>query len=69
VSFYASTGLSKEQVGGEWRCFVDDEQVGVQQGYVSVLTAAHDSDFYGGWVTANLKGKMKGGEHTPSMRL
>lgn len=30
---------------------MDDEQVGVQEG-----------DFYGGWVTSNIQGKMKGGE-------
>jgi uncharacterized protein (DUF427 family) len=32
LSFYASTGLSKEDAGGEWRCFVDDEMVGKQEG-------------------------------------
>ncbi|ORY22024.1 hypothetical protein BCR39DRAFT_474151 [Naematelia encephala] len=53
VSFYASTGMDKTEAGGEWRCFVDDERVGVQEG-----------DFYGGWVTSNIKGKMKGGPGT-----
>jgi len=53
LSFYASTGVSKEEAGGEWRCFVDDEMVGKQEG-----------DFYGGWVTSNIKGKMKGGAGT-----
>jgi hypothetical protein len=51
LSFYAYTGLSKDEAGGEWRCFVDDEMVGEQEG-----------DFYGGWITSNIKGKMKGGE-------
>jgi uncharacterized protein (DUF427 family) len=32
LSFYASTGTSKDAIGGEWRCFVDDEPVGVQEG-------------------------------------
>ncbi|KAK4688377.1 hypothetical protein P7C73_g1731, partial [Tremellales sp. Uapishka_1] len=53
VSFYASTGVDKTRAGGEWRCFVDDERVGVQEG-----------DFYGGWITSNIKGKMKGGPGT-----
>ncbi|GFZ50615.1 hypothetical protein JCM24511_08373 [Saitozyma sp. JCM 24511] len=53
LSFYASTGTSKDALGGEWRCFVDDEPVGVQEG-----------DFYGGWITSNIKGKMKGGPGT-----
>lgn len=57
LSFYASTGQSKQVHGGEWRCYVDDEQVGVQEG-----------DFYGGWVTSNIKGKMKGGEYDGSAR-
>ncbi|WVQ96329.1 hypothetical protein IAU59_003433 [Kwoniella sp. CBS 9459] len=52
-SFYASTGLKPDKVGGHWKCFVDDEEVGVQEG-----------DFYGGWVTSNIKGKMKGGPGT-----
>jgi len=53
LSFYASAGLSKDEAGGEWRCFVDDEMVGKQEG-----------DFYGGWITSNIKGKMKGGEYS-----
>lgn len=53
LSFYASTGLGKDDAGGEWRCFVDDEMVGKQEG-----------DFYGGWITSNIKGKMKGGEYS-----
>jgi hypothetical protein len=48
LSFYASSGSSQ---GGDWKCFVDDEQVGVQEG-----------DFYGGWITSNIQGKMKGGK-------
>jgi uncharacterized protein (DUF427 family) len=53
VSFYASTGMSADATGGEWRCYVDGERVGVQEG-----------DFYGGWITKNIKGKMKGGPGT-----
>ncbi|WVW84939.1 hypothetical protein I302_106975 [Kwoniella bestiolae CBS 10118] len=53
LSFYASTGMSEAQAGGSWRCFVDDEEVGVQEG-----------DFYGGWITSNIRGKMKGGPGT-----
>jgi uncharacterized protein (DUF427 family) len=34
-------------------CFVDDERVQVQVG-----------DFYGGWITSNLKGPFKGGAGT-----
>ncbi|KAI9034474.1 hypothetical protein DFJ74DRAFT_649651 [Hyaloraphidium curvatum] len=34
-------------------CFVDDEKVAKQEG-----------DFYGGWVTSDLEGKMKGGPGT-----
>ncbi|KAL7420543.1 mRNA-decapping enzyme subunit 2 [Cryptotrichosporon argae] len=49
VSFYASG----KSAAGEWACFVDGERVGVQEG-----------DFYGGWVTRNIKGKMKGGPGT-----
>lgn len=48
LSFYASSGSNK---AGDWKCFVEDELVGVQEG-----------DFYGGWVTSNIQGKMKGGE-------
>lgn len=50
LCFYASTGQSREALGGEWNCFVDGEKV-----------AAQDGDFYGGWKTKNIKGKMKGG--------
>ena len=32
LSFYASTGQKKERAGGEWKCYVDDEEVGVQEG-------------------------------------
>ncbi|WWD05327.1 hypothetical protein V865_003400 [Kwoniella europaea PYCC6329] len=53
ICFYASTGKSEAEIGGRWRCFVDEEEVGVQQG-----------DFYGGWITSNIKGKMKGGPGT-----
>lgn len=53
LSFYAASGQNKEAIGGDWRCFVDGEQV-----------AAQDGDFYGGWKTKNIKGKMKGGPGT-----
>ncbi|ORX37182.1 hypothetical protein BD324DRAFT_625082 [Kockovaella imperatae] len=53
VSFYASTGVDEEEVGGRWDCFVDDEKVVPQAG-----------DFYGGWLTSNIKGKTKGGPGT-----
>jgi len=36
-----------------WECFVDDEQVTPQEG-----------DYYGGWVTSELEGPMKGGPGT-----
>ncbi|WRT68024.1 uncharacterized protein IL334_004999 [Kwoniella shivajii] len=52
-SFYASTGTNERNAGGKWRCYVDEEEVGVQEG-----------DFYGGWITSNIKGKMKGGPGT-----
>lgn len=38
------------RVGG---CFLDDEQV-----------RAQDGDFYGGWITADITGRMKGGAGT-----
>ncbi|KAJ9659337.1 hypothetical protein H2198_003213 [Neophaeococcomyces mojaviensis] len=36
-----------------WKCFVDGEEVQPQEG-----------DFYGGWVTSELEGPMKGGPGT-----
>lgn len=39
--------------GVPWRCFVDGEEVKPQ-----------DGDFYGGWVTSELEGRMKGGPGT-----
>lgn len=39
--------------GVPWRCFVDGEEVVPQEG-----------DFYGGWVTSELEGRMKGGPGT-----
>jgi len=36
-----------------WECFVDEEKVTPQEG-----------DFYGGWVTSELEGQMKGGPGT-----
>jgi len=38
---------------GPWRCFVDDEEIHPQEG-----------DFYGGWVSSDIEGKMKGGAGT-----
>lgn len=49
-SFYASANAS----GGEgWKCFVEGEEVVPQEG-----------DFYGGWRTEEITGKMKGGAGT-----
>ena len=63
LCFYAS--------GVPWECFVDDEKVQPQEGKsLQVATAcldakAHSSgDFYGGWVTSELEGPMKGGPGT-----
>lgn len=53
LSFYAATGKTDAELGGQWRCFVDGEQVSEQEG-----------DFYGGWITKNIKGKLKGGAGT-----
>ncbi|KIX02989.1 uncharacterized protein Z518_06539 [Rhinocladiella mackenziei CBS 650.93] len=36
-----------------WECFVDEEKVTPQEG-----------DYYGGWVTSELEGAMKGGPET-----
>ena len=33
------------------RCTIDDEVV-----------TSHEGDFYGGWITANIVGPVKGGE-------
>ncbi|TDL25827.1 DUF427-domain-containing protein [Rickenella mellea] len=38
---------------GPWRCFVDDEEIKPQEG-----------DFYGGWISSDIQGKMKGGAGT-----
>lgn len=38
---------------GPWECFVDSEKVEPQPG-----------DFYGGWVTSEIVGKIKGGPGT-----
>ena len=45
--------LSFYASGVPWECFVDDEKVAPQEG-----------DFYGGWVTSELEGPMKGGPGT-----
>ncbi|KAK4051641.1 mRNA-decapping enzyme subunit 2 [Microbotryomycetes sp. JL201] len=52
LSFYADPGTDETKLG-TWKCFVGDEQVRSQ-----------DGSFYGGWVTSNLKGRMKGGPGT-----
>lgn len=51
LSFYASSGGLSGEEG--WACFVDGEKVVLQEG-----------DFYGGWVTSEIEGKMKGGPGT-----
>lgn len=38
---------------GPWECYVDGERVQAQPG-----------DFYGGWVTSEIQGKVKGGPGT-----
>jgi hypothetical protein len=38
---------------GPWKCFVDGEEVKAQPG-----------DFYGGWLTSDIEGKVKGGPGT-----
>ncbi|ETN46200.1 uncharacterized protein HMPREF1541_00384 [Cyphellophora europaea CBS 101466] len=45
--------LSFYASGVPWECFVDGERVQPQ-----------DGDFYGGWVTSELEGPMKGGAGT-----
>ncbi|KAK4705946.1 hypothetical protein P7C70_g268, partial [Phenoliferia sp. Uapishka_3] len=50
LSFYAGSGATG---GAGWKCYVDGEEVQAQEG-----------DFYGGWVTSWLDGKMKGGPGT-----
>ncbi|KPI42973.1 uncharacterized protein AB675_1993 [Cyphellophora attinorum] len=45
--------LSFYASGVPWECFVDGEKVAPQEG-----------DFYGGWVTSELEGRMKGGPGT-----
>lgn len=39
---------------GPWECYVDGEKVEPQPG-----------DFYGGWVTSEIQGKIKGGPGKP----
>ncbi|SCV68605.1 BQ2448_726 [Microbotryum intermedium] len=53
LSFYASSSSSSSNSEGRWRCFVDEEEVVPQ-----------DGDFYGGWKTSWIQGKMKGGPGT-----
>jgi uncharacterized protein (DUF427 family) len=53
-----------------WECFVDDEKVTPQEGEEPVCATLSDrlicaaGDFYGGWVTSELEGPMKGGPGT-----
>ncbi|SCZ90637.1 BZ3500_MvSof-1268-A1-R1_Chr1-3g02117 [Microbotryum saponariae] len=56
LSFYAtsSSSNSRSEGGkGQWKCFVGEEEVVPQEG-----------DFYGGWKTSWIQGKMKGGPGT-----
>lgn len=62
LSLYAS--------GVPWECYVDDEKVQPQDG-IQALAQSHNrrmlttpGDFYGGWVTSELEGPMKGGPGT-----
>ncbi|KAM0789688.1 hypothetical protein ACM66B_006548 [Microbotryomycetes sp. NB124-2] len=52
LSVYASPSTDESKIG-TWKCYVGDEEV-----------KAQDGDFYGGWKTSNLLGKMKGGPGT-----
>lgn len=53
-SFYASSSSQPAQTGAAgWKCYVDKELVVPQAG-----------DFYGGWITDNIKGQIKGGPGT-----
>ncbi|KDE04991.1 hypothetical protein, variant [Microbotryum lychnidis-dioicae p1A1 Lamole] len=56
LSFYAASSSSNsrsEKGKGQWKCFVGEEEVAPQEG-----------DFYGGWKTSWVQGKMKGGPGT-----
>ncbi|KAL2433531.1 hypothetical protein ABEF95_004751 [Exophiala dermatitidis] len=54
LAFAAIKGyLSFYANGVPWTCFVDDEKVTPQEG-----------DYYGGWVTSEIEGPMKGGPGT-----
>ena len=70
LSFYAASGRSG--VPG-WKCYVEGEEVAAQEGDVSashLLSASFKgspssvSQFYGGWVTDEIVGRMKGGPGT-----
>ena len=63
LSFYAA--------GVPWDCYVDDEKVQPQAGISPTDTSSGcaklmslTGDFYGGWVTSELEGPMKGGPGT-----
>ena len=63
VSFYANDV--------PWECFVDDERVTPQEGecHCSIdgtgcQFKSFSGNFYGGWVTSELEGPMKGGAGT-----
>lgn len=71
LSFYAASSGSGGGAG--WKCFVEGEEVTPQAGDVSAvfspccedgLIKRPRSQFYGGWVTAEIEGKMKGGPGT-----
>lgn len=51
---------------GPWDCYVDKEKVEAQPGYVprSSIEILTLSDFYGGWLTSDIEGKVKGGPGT-----
>ncbi|MCJ1450585.1 hypothetical protein MMC28_000918 [Mycoblastus sanguinarius] len=51
--FEALRGYLSFYAGKEWECFVDGEKVEPQPG-----------DFYGGWVTSDIEGRVKGGPGT-----
>ncbi|PHH90990.1 hypothetical protein CDD83_2011 [Cordyceps sp. RAO-2017] len=52
-AFAAIRGYLSFYAGGPWACFVDGEQVEPQPG-----------DFYGGWVTSDIDGVVKGNRGT-----
>lgn len=51
--FLPIKGFLSLYANAPWECFVDDEKVAPQEG-----------DFYGGWVTSEISGNIKGGPGT-----